>query len=203
MGKLISIVAVVVIAMLLLPAVALAQAPPVCSFYGSLEVDGADAPVGTVVSAWMDDAMVASATTTSVGLHVIKVVQPEGETYGNKTVAFRVNDIATGVTSTWEAGGAKSVPLTVGEGPIGPGAELEVVVSWTEGNSTLVDNVLTLYLGEKPADGAKGDTGDTGATGDPGEPGEDAAGGIALPIVALVIAIIAAGMAMMSMRRRV
>ena len=199
MGKLISIVAVVVIAMFLLPAVALAQAPPVCSFYGSLQVNGVDAPVGTVVSAWMDDAMVASATTTSVGLHVIKVVQPEGETYANQTVAFRVNDIATGVTSTWEAGEAKSVPLSVGEGPIVPGVDLEVVVSWTEGNSTLVDNVLTLYLGAQPV----GPQGPAGATGAPGDPGEDAAGGIALPIVALVIAIIAAGMAMMSMRRRV
>jgi len=198
MGKLISIVAVVVIAMFLLPAVALAQAPPVCNFYGSLQVDGAAGPVGTVVSAWVDGAMVASATTTSVGLYVIKVVQPEGETYGNKTVAFRIDDRATGITSTWEAGDAKDVPLTVGEG-ITPGVELDVVVSWTDGNSTLVDNVLTLYLGAQP----QGPAGATGAAGAPGEDGEDAAGGTALPIVALVIAIIAAGVAMMSMRRRV
>ena len=198
MGKLISIVAVVVLAMFLLPAVALAQAPPVCNFYGSLEVDGAVAPVGTVVSAWIDDAMVASAATTSVGLYVIKVVEAE-ESLGNKTVAFRIADRATGITSTWEAGDAKDVPLTVGEGVITPGVELVVDVSWTDGNSTLVDNVLTLYLGAQP----QGPAGATGATGPAGEDGEDAAGGIALPIIALVIAIIAAGMAMMSMRRRV
>ena len=89
--------------------------PPVCSFYGSLRVDGANAPVGTAVSAWIEDAKVAEATTTKVGSYVIKVVQPAGETYEGKTVAFRIDDRATGITSTWEAGEAKNVPLTVGE----------------------------------------------------------------------------------------
>ena len=199
MGKLISIVAVVVLAMFLLPAVALAQVePPVCTFYGNLEVDGAAGPVGTVVSAWIDDAMVASATTTSVGLYAIKVVEADTP-YGNKTVAFRINDRATGITSTWEAGDARDVPLTVGEGQIVPGVEIDVVPIWAVGNSTLVDNVLTLYLGPQPTPGE----GEKGDKGDKGDSGEDATGGTALPIVALVIAIIAAGVAMMSMRRRV
>ena len=89
--------------------------PPVCNFYGSLQVGGADAPVGTAVSAWIEDAKAAEATTTSVGSYVIKVVQPEGETYAGKTVAFRIDDRATGIASTGEAGENRNVPLSVGK----------------------------------------------------------------------------------------
>ena len=51
-----------------------------------------------------------------------------------------------------------------------------------------------------------GDTGATGATGPAGPQGEEGAGapgGIALPVIALVIAIVAVGMALMATRRRV
>lgn len=196
MGKLITVVAVVVVAMFLLPAVALAQ-PEVSWFYGDVVVDGEAAEDGTVVSAWIEGNMTAS-TTTSDGEYVLAVGEP-GKTYPGATVTFQVDGTATGVTRTWVAGEPFLTDLTIGEGPITPGVDLEVVVSWTEGNSTLVDNVLTLYLGTQP----QGPAGATGATGAAGEDGEDAAGGIVLPIIALVIAIIAAGVAMMGMRRRV
>jgi hypothetical protein len=199
MGKLITIVAVVVVAMFLLPAVALAQ-PEVCWFYGDVVVNGEDAEDGTVVSAWIGGNKTAE-TTTSGGDYVLAVGKP-GETYPGEIVTFQVDGTDAGVTRTWTAGEPFETDLTIGEPvtPWVPGAEIDVVVSWTTGNSTLEGGVLTLYLGAKPADGAKGDT---GATGPQGEAGEDAPGGIALPIVALVIAIIAVGVAMMSMRRRV
>jgi len=197
MGKLITIVAVVVVAMFLLPAVALAQ-PEVSWFYGDVVVDGEAAEDGTVVSAWIEGNMTAS-TTTSGGEYVLAVGEP-GKTFPGATVTFKVDGTDTGVTRTWVQGEPFETDLTIGEGPITPGVEIDVVAVWSVGNSTLEGGVLTLYLGPKPADGA---TGATGATGPAGEDGEDAPGGIALPIVALVIAIIAAGVAMMSMRRRV
>jgi hypothetical protein len=197
MGKLITIVAVVVVAMFLLPAVALAQ-PEVSWFYGDVVVNGEDAPDGTVVSAWIEGSMT-DQTTTEDGAYVLAVGEP-GRTYPGKAVTFKVDGTDAGVTRTWTAGEPFETDLTIGEGQITPGTEIDVVVNWTEGDSTLEGGVLTLYLGTKPADGA---TGATGATGPAGEAGKDAPGGIALPIVALVIAIIAAGIALMSMRRRV
>jgi len=197
MGKLIAIVAVVVVAAFLLPAVALAQ-PEVSWFYGDVVVNGEAAEDGTVVSAWIGGNMTASIT-TSGGEYVLAVGEP-GKTYPGATVTFKVDGTNTGVTRTWTAGEPFKTDLTVGEGgPVTPGEEIPVVVHWSSGNSTLTDTELTLYLGTQP----QGPQGATGATGPAGEDGEDAAGGIALPIVALVIAIIAAGVALMSMRRRV
>ena len=69
-------------------------------------------------------------------------------------------------------------------------------------SSALSTGVAMTVIQQGPQ-GPKGDKGDTGAAGAPGEDGADASGGIALPVVALVIAIIAAGMAVMGMRRRV
>ena len=198
MGKLIAIVAVVVVAAFLLPAVALAQ-PEVSWFYGDVVVDGEAAPDGTVVSAWIGGNMTASIT-TSGGAYVLAVGEP-GKTFPGATVTFKVDGTDTGVTRTWTAGEPFETDLTIGEGvgPVTPGEEIPVYVYWQTGNSTLTATELTLYLGTQP----QGPAGATGATGPAGEDGEDAAGGIALPIVALVIAIIAAGVAMMSMRRRV
>jgi hypothetical protein len=197
MGKLITIVAVVVVATFLLPAVALAQ-PEACWFYGDVVVNGVAAEDGTVVSAWIEGNMTAS-TTTDDGSYVLTVGE-FGKGYPGATVTFKVDGTNTGVTRTWTAGEPFKTDLTVGEGgPVTPGEEIPVVVHWSSGNSTLTDTELTLYLGTQP----QGPAGATGATGPAGEDGEDAAGGIALPIVALVIAIIAAGVALMSMRRRV
>ena len=196
MGKLISIVAVVVLAMFLLPAVALAQ-PEASWFYGDVVVDGEAAPDGTVVSAWIEGNMTAS-TPTSDGEYVLTVGEP-GKTYPGATVTFQIDGSATGVTRTWVQGEPFETDLTIGEGVITPGVDILVDPIWAAGNSTLVGGVLTLYLGAQP----QGPAGATGAAGAAGEDGEDAAGGTALPIVALVIAIIAAGVAMMSMRRRV
>jgi len=200
MVKLITVVALVLVAMLLLPAAALAQ-PEVSWFYGDVVVDGEKAPDGTVVSAWIEGNKTAETTTTD-GEYVLAVGEP-GKTYPGATVTFMVDGSDTGVTRTWVAGEPFETDLTVGEAPIGPGAEIEVDVRWTAGNSTLEDSVLTLYLGEKPADGAAGAAGAAGTAGTAGEPGEDAPGGIALPLVALIIAIIAVGVAVMSMRRKV
>lgn len=198
MGKLITIVAVVVVATFLLPAVALAQAPDASWFYGDVVIDGVAAPDGTVVSAWIEGNMTDS-TTTSGGTYALTVGEL-GRSYPGATVTFKVDGTNTGVTRTWTAGEPFKTDLTVGEGgPVTPGEEIPVVVHWSSGNSTLTDTELTLYLGTQP----QGPQGATGATGPAGEDGEDAAGGIALPIVALVIAIIAAGVALMSMRRRV
>jgi len=204
MSKFRVVVLLAVVALLLFPAMALADGPPErpCRFWGTVTVDGDPVDDGTSISAMIGGVAVGNDTTPYLAgpsTYSIMIEQPEGADYGNATVTFTIGDRTADQADTWLPGKNEELNLTVGEaGPVS--GEIDVIVSWSDGNATLIGDVLTLYRGPQPADGATGATGDPGA---PGEDGEDAAGGIALPIVALIIAIIAAGVAMMSMRRRV
>jgi hypothetical protein len=210
MTKLRVVVLLAVVALLLFPAMAVAQETPPqppCRFYGTVTADGAGVADGTVIKAIVggDEYTV---TTPAEGYgassYGIKIEEPAGEEYEGATVSFMIGERTAAQTSTWTMGANINVDLTVGAGTIptdGGIASVEVVTigSGEDAYATLSGGILTLYIPEGP----KGDTGNTGPAGPQGEEGPGAPGGIALPVVALVIAIIAAGIAVMGMRRRV
>ncbi len=208
MTKLRVVVLLAVVALLLFPAMASAQGPQLpCRFHGTVQVEGADVADGTPITATIagDTYTTVTATTASDGpsSYAIKITPPVDTRYDEgTTVTFMIGSASAGQTSTFEAGDNKALDLTIGEAPGPVGTITDVVVYWSEGNSTVLGNTLYLYLGEQP-EGPQGPQGAAGAQGPQGEAGEDAAGGIALPIVALVIAVIAGGVAIMSMRRKV
>ena len=190
MTKLSVVVVLAVVALLLFPVMAFADTPPEipCRFYGDVTVDGEDVAGGTVIQAIIGGEVVGEITTTTDAAggssYGVKVVQPEGASYEGATVSFKIGAQTADQTDTWVRGGNVNVDLSIGEpGPNGGG---------TQGPA-----------GPAGPTGPTGPTGPAGPEGDPGEPGEDAAGGIALPVVALVIAIIAAGMAAMGMLRKI
>ncbi|MDD5093681.1 MAG: hypothetical protein PHV74_04770 [Dehalococcoidia bacterium] len=102
------IATLVVVALLLIPTVALAQ-PNVCGFYGSVTLDGASVATGTTVKALVDSVEVKSVTTTGSNY----AMYVDGN-YAGKTVTFTVgtddNDVAE--TALWEAGANKALNLS-------------------------------------------------------------------------------------------
>ena len=209
MTKLKVVVLLAVVALLLFPAIAVAQETPPdppCRFYGDVLLDGLAVPDGTVITAIVGGDEYTTTTPAEgygASTYAIKIAEPDGATYDGATVTFMIGDRSAAQTGTWELGSNVNVALSAGEGvtPSDGITNVEVVTlaAGEDAYATLSDGTLTLGIPEGPAgaDGAKG------ATGPAGEDGEDAAGGIALPIVALVIAIIAVGLAAMGMRRRV
>lgn len=190
-----------VVALVLFPAMAVAQPPLPCRFHGTVLLDGEDVAGNTTITATIGNDTYTTQTPSVYGAstYLLEIAPEEGTQYtAGETITFVIGARAASQTSAWETGGNIELNLSVG-GPGPVSGEIDVIVSWSDGDSTLIDDVLTLYLGAQPT----GPAGATGAAGAAGEAGEDATGGIALPIVALVIAIIAAGVAMMSMRRRV
>jgi len=214
MTKLRVVVLLAVVALLLFPAIAFAQGPPFpCRFHGEVQVNGLDVPDGTVITATIQGETYTATTGTTVSdgasSYEIKIIPAEGADFVGKNVTFMIGNNAAKETAIFDAGGNIKLDLSVGEPSIPVTGITGVVVNWTEGDSGIDDEgVLTLYLGEQPEgptgpQGEKGDQGIQGLQGEQGEPGEGAPGGIALPIVALVIAIIAVGVAVMAMRRRI
>ena len=209
MTKLRVVVLLAVVALLLLPALALADTPPEppCRFYGTVTVDGAAVADGTVITAMIEGDQLTTATPAegySASTYALKIGVDTEYTEG-ATVTFMIGDRAAAQTGTWTKGGNVEVNLTAGQaGPQG-GAITDVqVTSLAAGSDPTVawdpvSGVLTLGI----PDGATGPAGAAGADGPQGEEGAGAPGGIALPVVALVIAVIAVGVAVMSMRRRI
>jgi len=209
MTKLRVVVLLAVVALLLLPALALADTPPEppCRFYGTVMVDGAGVADGTVITAMIGGDQLTAATPAegySTSTYAIKIGVDTEYTEG-ATVTFMIGDRAAAQTGTWAKGGNIEVNLTAGQAGPQAGAITDVqVTSLAAGSDPTVDwdpvsGVLTLGI----PDGATGPAGAAGAEGPQGEEGAGAPGGIALPVVALVIAVIAVGVAVMSMRRRI
>ncbi len=200
MTKLRLFVLLAVVALVLFPAMAVAQPPLPCRVHGTVLLDGEDVAGNTTITATIGNDTYTTQTPSVYGAstYLLEIAPEEGTQYtAGETITFMIGARAAAQTSAWETGGNIELNLSVGEpGPVS--GEIDVIVSWSDGDSTLIGDVLTLYLGAQP----QGPAGATGATGLAGEDGEDATGGIALPVVALIIAIIAAGVAMMSMRRR-
>jgi hypothetical protein len=86
-----------------------AQLPPHV-FIGTVMIDGAPAPDGTVVTALVNSAEVGSAVVTNGEFTNLQVGVP------GETVTFRVGDLTTNETATTEVGGATVVDLTASGG---------------------------------------------------------------------------------------
>jgi hypothetical protein len=209
MTKLRAVVLLSVVALLLFPTAAFAQNPPElpCRFYGTVALDGADVADGTVIKAIVSGTEF-TATTPAAGYgpssYAVLIEQPDGATYDGASVTFTIGGQAADQTATWISGGNVNTNVSSGEAttPNGGGITSVVANSLPAGSAptaSLVGGQLTLGI---PA-GAAGADGAAGAAGADGADGEDASGGVALPVIALVIAIIAVGMAAMGMRRRV
>ena len=209
MTKLRAVVLLSVVALLLFPTAAFAQNPPElpCRFYGTVALDGADVADGTVIKAVVSGTEFTT-TTPAAGYgpssYAVLIEQPDGATYDGASVTFTIGGQAADQTATWISGGNVNTDVSSGESttPTGGGITSVVANSLPAGSAptaSLVGGQLTLGI---PA-GAAGADGAAGAAGAAGADGEDASGGVALPVIALVIAIIAVGMAAMGMRRRV
>ena len=99
-----------------------AAPPPLpSSFYGTVTLNGANVPAGTLVSAWMDAVKVAEAATTVVdGDSVFTIDVPgapsdtaslPGELEG-RTIVFQVAGIAADQTGVWHFGTYTRLDLT-------------------------------------------------------------------------------------------
>ncbi len=170
-----------VVALVLLPAIAVAQGglQPPCRFHGTVQVDGANVADGTVITATVDGT--AYTATTTASSYSVTIAQPEGKSYEGKTVTFKIGADSASQTATWTTGGNVAVNLIKGEPPLTPGGMTEEQLK--ELIKEVIDaNAATLK-------GPKGDTGATGATGATGPAGKDASS--VLGIVAIVLAAIA------------
>jgi hypothetical protein len=181
MTKLRLLALLAVVALVLLPAIAVAQGglQPPCRFHGTVQVDGANVADGTVITATIDgDAYTATTTASS---YAVTIAQPEGKSYDGKTVTFKIGADSASQTATWTIGGNVAVNLTKGQPPVTPGgmseAELKALIK-----KVIDENAATLK-------GPKGDTGATGPAGPAGPAGKDASSVIG--IVAIVLAAIA------------
>lgn len=203
-----------VVALVLSPAMVLAQAPQLpCRFHGTVQVNGADVPDGTIVTATVEGDTYNASTPSGYGdsTYMLEIAPPEGTNYTDgATITFMIGDQSAAQTGTWEAGGNTELNLSSGQvqptvGP-GGGAITSVTVNTLAAGADATASYdaatgeLTLGIpqGEAGADGAKGDKGDTG---EPGEDGADASS--VLGIVAIVIAALAIVMSVAVMRRKV
>ena len=126
---------------LAIPAVALAQAPPLARFAGTAMVDDAAAPDGTMVSAMIGDVEVASGT-VSGGNYLLTVVQPPGDDFVGASIMFMIGDMMAGESPTWAAGLSERLDLTamaVPEGPAIMASLYEIGHSGSSGMATLTE----------------------------------------------------------------
>jgi hypothetical protein len=212
MTKVRVVVFLAVVALLLFPAMAIAQGPQLpCRFHGTVQIDGANVADDTVITATISGDTYTAKTPSPYGASTywLEIAPPEGTNYAEGTsVTFMIGTSAAAQTATWEAGGNKELNFSIGEPPVTPppgGGITSVVVNSLPAGSSATSSynadtgVLTLGIPK----GDAGAAGAAGAQGSQGEEGPGAPGGIALPVIALVIAIIAIGVAVMGIRRRV
>ena len=139
-AKVLALLAVMAM-VLIVPAVAFAQAVPPHIFIGSVTVNGLSAPSGTVVSAVVDGVEQGKTTVSASGSYTLQVSQGSGT-----DVVFMVDTLTASETATWQQGGADVLNLTAGTG-------------------------AALSAGEAGAAGAKGSKGSKGDKGDAGDRG--------------------------------
>jgi len=210
MTKVRVLVLLAVVALLLFPAMALAQEGGLqlpCRFHGMVTIEGAPAPDDTVITATIagDEYSASTPADYGAGSYILEITPPEGTNYSEGAlVTFKIGATQVG-TESFEAGGNIEADFAIGEGPAEGGLITTVVVNTLASGATATasydSSTGTLTLGI-PA-GPAGAAGAAGAQGPQGPAGEDAPGGMALPIVALVLAVIAIGVAVMAIRRKV
>jgi len=154
--------------LLLFPAVALGQQIPPHLSAVTANVDGAPAANGTVVTAWIDGSEVGSGEVTD-GVAIL-VISGDASFTG-KTISFKIGNLDSEDTDTWEQGGHLDPELT-----ISASSEVEAP---TAAPAAVVAAPVASVTGDK---GDKGDTGSAGAAGPSGKDGadgKDGAGGSA------------------------
>jgi len=203
--KLLALLAVV--ALVLFPAIAFAQAAPQlpCAFHGTVQVNGQNVADGTLITAKVGTGNDTYTTTTTDSAYRIVIEQPEGKNYEGLTVTFMIGTATASQTGTWQPGGNVALNLTKGTAPSGGGGGIsEVKVNPLAAGATPTvsydeaTGILTLGI---PA-GAAGIPGPSGAPGAQGPAGKS--GSNVLGIVGIVLAVIAiciAGVAMLRPRR--
>ena len=125
---------------LAIPAVALAQAPPLARFAGTAMVDDAAAPDGTMVSAMIGDEVVSG--TVSDGKYLLLIAQPPGQDFTGAAIMFMIGDMMAGESPTWAAGLSERLDLTamaVPEGPAIMASLYEIGHSGSSGMATLTE----------------------------------------------------------------
>ena len=178
-----------VIALLLaIPAVVLAQAqPPLPSvFGGTVTWDGAPAPDGTAVSAWIDGEQVAL-TAAADGAYALKISQPPGGAFVGKEVVVMVAESEASQTGTWEPDGGDVINLTAapvlppkpGAGPAGPAGSAGKAGAPGPGGGPgpAGPGGASGKAGAVGAAGAKGPAGSAGPAGPAGRAGSAGAAG--------------------------
>ena len=178
-----------VIALLLaIPAVVLAQAqPPLPSvFGGTVTWDGAPAPDGTAVSAWIDGEQVAL-TTAADGAYALMISQPPGGAFAGKEVVFMVAESEAPERGTWEPDGGDEINLTAAPvlapspvaGPAGPAGPAGKAGAPGPGGGPgpAGPGGASGNAGAAGAAGAKGPAGSAGAAGPAGPSGSPGAAG--------------------------
>jgi len=173
-----------------------------------ITIEGVAAPDDTVVTATIAGDEYSASTPAAgygAGSYMLEIKPDEGTTYSEGAlVTFKIGAAQVG-TESFEAGGNIELNFAIGEGEAEGGLIKTVTVTTlASGAAATVSydpdtGVLALGIPAGPA----GAAGAAGAQGPQGPAGEDAPGGMALPIVALVLAVIAIGVAVMAMRRKV
>ena len=96
--------------------------PPIpSSFYGAATLEGAEAPVGTSVAAWINGKQYAETTVTSFEGHAFYALSVPGDdpqtlpVEGGRpgdTIVFTINGVRAMQTATWESGTNRRLDLT-------------------------------------------------------------------------------------------
>ena len=159
---------------LAIPAVALAQAPPLARFAGTAMVDDAAVPDGTMVSAMIGDVEVASGR-VSGGNYLLTVVQPPGDDFVGASIMFMIGDMMAGESSTWAAGLSEPLDLTAMAVAAGETVMVSLYETWPSGVSGMAmlteigeETRVKLYLnpGAVMSGGANVHSGSCDAPGD-------------------------------------
>ena len=169
-----------------LPALVSAQVQFPHIFVGTVTLDGAPAPDGTVVSARVEGVADAAGTTTTSGGSYNIVADPGEDSWAGLTVTFLVAGSAAAEIATFEHGGADVLDLTATSGAVTPeptaapaAVDIAQVVSDLKNDASFLRAVKGAdgADGQDGQDGADGNDGPTGFTGENGRQGPDGADG--------------------------
>ena len=148
--------AVMILAMLFPNLVSAQQVPPHI-IVGAASNNGVPVPVGTTISALIDDTKIGTARTAGSGNFTL--MAGNSNSYEGKTMSFSIGDSSASETLGWKKGEATKLNLTVGT----PGS--------TESITPIVTTGATGASGVAGPQGPKGATGEVGPTGDTGPVG--------------------------------
>lgn len=95
------------------------------SFYGTVQIDGAPAPIGATIFAWINGAQIATTTVfdaSGTAVYRIDVLGDDPDTatieggVAGDMITFQVAGAMATQNATWERGGYQNLDLTEGQG---------------------------------------------------------------------------------------